>query len=71
MNEIIEIEFGKDRFHLQDEMIKWCRTNLGEGGWGSYNKAGIKQWSVESMFGSTFFYFRNPHDAMMFKLVWA
>lgn len=69
-DEIIEIEFGKDRFHQQNEMIQWCKHNLGEGGWGGYNKTGIKQWAVESMFGNTFFYFRNPNDAFMFKLMW-
>lgn len=69
--EVTEVSFGKDQYHLQNTMITWCEENLGPGGWASYTAIGVRNWAVESAFGNTFFYFRDPKDAMMFKLRWS
>ena len=70
------ITFGKDRFHLNTKMEKWCRDNLGPGGW-TYDKPktwegmGDKSWSIHSMFGHTTFAFKDPKHLTMFILRWS
>jgi len=68
---MIAVEFGKDRYHLQEEMIKWCRTTLGKGGWAANLELSDNNWSVDSMFGNTFFKFKESKDAVLFQLRWA
>lgn len=68
-----KIDFGKDRFHQQNEMIDWCRTYIGSGKWYEgevINWQEIGDWSVDSMFGNTHFLFRCDADATFFKLRW-
>jgi hypothetical protein len=66
--ELIQFEFGKDRYHEQREMIRWCEQNFGLG---SYYPDTDKNWHWNSMFGSTFFYFKDTKDAMIFSLKWS
>ncbi len=69
--ELIRISFGKDRFHEQEYMLSWCEKNLGLGGYYAFTKDPKKaRWSIESMFGNTHFFFRDPKDATLFGLVW-
>jgi len=71
---MIQIEFGKDRYHTNDVMINWCRKNIdGFGGWvyadpGDWHEG--RKWAVSSMFGNTTFYFNDDKDATMFTLRW-
>jgi hypothetical protein len=70
---MIEIEFGKDRYHTNDAMIDWCRKNLGVGGWVFSNPDDWDQgrkWAVSSQFGNTTFYFDDDRDATLFSLRW-
>lgn len=73
----ITVEFGNSRYHQQGEMERWCSENI------NYNPPyknwvatepksweGMGTWCMSSMFGSTFFYFKNEKDATMFKLRW-
>ena len=62
------VEFGRDKYHLQGEMVKWCKENIGKGGWLQAEGA---VWSVDSAFGTTFFKFVNESDATLFRLRWA
>jgi hypothetical protein len=67
---LVEIQFGKDQYHLQRDMVRWCEQNLGPGGYTGvdpYNHS----WSWNSMFGSTFFHFKNERDATLFSLKWS
>jgi hypothetical protein len=64
---VTEIQFGKDKYHEVETMIKWCYEHFGEGGW--LAKPGSK-WSVDSGFGNTFFIFKNEKDATIFALRW-
>jgi len=72
----MEITFGKDRYHQQEEMASWCRNNIGPGGW-SYTSpkewAGLqdKIWIMHSMFGNTTFAFKEPQHLTLFALRWA
>ena len=70
---MIQVIFGKDRYHQQSEMQEWCEKNVGPGSW-SYNRD-IENpedtWCINSMFGTTFFTFRHEQDATAFKLVWS
>ncbi len=66
--ELIRISFGREHYHLQNDMINWCEKHLGPGLW---NQAiGNNKWSVESMFGYTHFHFNDSKDAVLFTLKW-
>lgn len=71
----ITVEFDKRRYHEQREMIEWCREYFGahKYDW-MYSEPlsweGLGTWGVSTMFGNTFFYFKNKNDAMWFKLRW-
>jgi len=67
---IIKISFGKDRYHEQEDMIRWCRKNLGTGGWQCSLVLGDNRWRVDSMFGSTQFWFKEERDYLLFCLRW-
>jgi len=63
-----EIVIGKRRYHLQEQMINWCKNNIGPGSWFKNEPGNV--WSVSSMFGSTFFVFNRDEDATAFVLRW-
>jgi hypothetical protein len=71
---MIQIEFGKDRYHTNDVMINWCRNNIsGFGGWVFADPDDWDQgrkWAVSSQFGNTTFYFDDDRDATLFSLRW-
>lgn len=74
----MEITFGKDRFHLNNEMEAWCHKNIGPGGWTWGSRApdtwrGMsgKVWVMHSMFGNTTFIFKNQKDYNWFLLRWS
>jgi hypothetical protein len=65
-----EITFGKGSYHLQKDMINWCREQFGDGS--VYGGRGaVERWSMDSAFGHTVFYFRNEADAVVFSLRWS
>lgn len=73
-----KVQFDKGRYHLQDEMQKWCKAHIGPGEWGNpepindieyFDRKGVK-WCIDCMFGNTFFFFRDDRDATMFLLKW-
>lgn len=71
----VEVQFSKDHYHLQDDMRNWCKENIGPGMW-TYSTPNTWEgmndcvWVIHSMFGSTFFAFKNDADASMFILRW-
>jgi hypothetical protein len=67
---ITKVSFGKDRYHQQEDMIRWCKTTLGKGGWGQSLVLGDNRWRVDSMFGSTHFWFKEERDYLLFTLRW-
>lgn len=70
MELITKVSFGKDRFHEQEDMIQWCRKNLGTGGWNQSLVLGESRWRVDSMFGNTHFWFKEERDYLLFCLKW-
>lgn len=66
--ELIRVSFDRDHYHLQNDMVDWCREQFGYGHWN--RNIGENKWSVESMFGYTHFHFRDPQDAILFTLKW-
>jgi len=68
--EINRVSFGKDRFHQQSEMIAWCESHSKNGGWRAMSADSEAEWAVDSMFGATHFFFRNPKDLVLFSLRW-
>jgi len=48
---------------LKQEVIDWCRANIADLSLGSL------KWSSEQV-GRVTFYFKNPKEAMLFKLTW-
>ena len=71
---MIEIEFGKERYHTNDDMVVWCRENIGSGGWVFANPDDWEEgrkWAISSQFGNTTFYFNDDKDATMFTLRWS
>jgi hypothetical protein len=70
---MIEIEFGKDRYHTIRTMERWCVDNIGVGGWvysdpNDWDQG--RKWAISSQFGNTTFYFADDQDATMFTLRW-
>ena len=70
------ITFGKERYHLNGEMEKWCHNSVGKGGWSyqtpkTWEGMDGKIWIMHSMFGNTTFAFKEPKHLTMFLLVWA
>lgn len=70
MEMITKVTFGKDRFHQQEEMIRWCKQNIGDGGWSQSLTQESKKWRVDSMFGNTDFWFKEEKDYLLFCLKW-
>lgn len=71
-----EVTFGKDRYHLNDEMEKWCKQNVGPGGWTgaspkTWKGMGEKTWVIHSMFGNTTFCFKEEKHYNWFVLRWS
>lgn len=67
---ITKVSFGKDRYHQQEDMIRWCKTTLGKGGWGQSLVLGDNRWRVDCMFGNTHFWFKEERDYLLFTLRW-
>ena len=52
-------------------MQRWCEKNLGDGGYYAFTqRPETARWAIESMFGATHFFFKDPKDAVLFNLVW-
>lgn len=64
-----EITFGKDRYHLNNQMEAWCKECIGDGGWG-YDTSN-KIWIMHTMFGNTTFAFKEAKHLTMFMLRWS
>ena len=63
----VEVEFDKRQYHLIEDMNKWLRENVGDGGWRPMLDA---RWHIESAFGNSKYVFKDPHDALLFALRW-
>ena len=69
------ITFGKDKYHLQNEIAEWCRNNIGPGDW-SYETPATwegmngKVWVMHSMFGNITYAFKESKHLTMFILKW-
>lgn len=50
-------------------MVDWCYQEFGPGNW-NHKIGATHKWSVESLFGFSHFYFRDPRDAILFGLKW-
>jgi hypothetical protein len=71
------VQFGKDHYHLQQSMIVWCDEHIGKNPqytnwvWDEPEEwEGLGKWCILSMFGNTFFYFREEKDMTAFLLRW-
>lgn len=71
------VEFGKDHYHLQRDMEKWCTEHIYDNP--AYTNwvfsepkewEGLGKWCIASAFGNTFFYFKDSADASAFILRW-
>jgi len=66
--EMTEVNFGKRDYYRIEDMNKWLRENVGEGGWRPMLDA---RWHIESAFGESKYVFKDPKDATLFALKWA
>lgn len=62
-----EVEFDKDKYHLIEEMNRWLRENVGDGGWMPVLDA---KWKIESAYGRHTYWFKDSKDAVLFALRW-
>jgi hypothetical protein len=74
---VITVELGKSYYHLQREMMAWCTEHIGKNpnycDWAysePQNWEGLGNWCVTSMFGNTFFYFKEEKYKTAFVLRW-
>lgn len=68
-----KVQFGKDHYHLQNEMIEWCKKYISPNyGWRKPDKERWgDDWGIVSMFGNSFFYFIEERNATLFALRWS
>jgi hypothetical protein len=68
------VTYGKDYYHLQNEMSQWCVKHFGEGKWigDRYPRdwTGLPRWTIHCMFGHTTFAFKQRKDYHWFLLKW-
>ena len=64
------VSLGRERYHLQDEMVAWCREHVGLGSWWNSLPAlpAGQDWSIQYIFGRTTFWFKRESDATLFAL---
>lgn len=67
---VFEVHFGNDKYHLQEEMISWCKQYVGLGGWLWGSPKDPRGWGVHSMFGNTTFVFKEQKHANWFTMRW-
>ena len=67
--ELIRVSFDREYYHLYNNMVDWCYQEFGPGNW-NHKIGATHKWSVESLFGFSHFYFRDPRDAILFGLKW-
>jgi hypothetical protein len=70
------ITLGKEQYHLNGAMERWCAEYIGKGGWSfqtpkTWEGMEDKVWIMHSMFGNTTFTFKEPKHLSMFLLRWA
>ena len=68
---MIEFTFGKDKYHLQDEIRAWCRENFGQADYLGVSDHEHRTWYWDTRFGNTHYFFKQEHEASMFALRWA
>lgn len=61
------VELDKDKYHLIEDMNRWLRDNVGDGGWMPMLDA---RWKIEGAFGHHTYTFKDPKDATLFALRW-
>lgn len=72
------VQIGRDKYNLQLDMELWCVDNIGKNppykNW-VYSKPisweGLGDWCMSSMFGITFFYFKEESHARLFEQAWS
>ena len=74
---MVVVQFGKDKYHLQRDMEVWCKKHISKPPVGHTwvsgepkSWEGLGTWCMSSMFGNTFFYFKEEKDALWFELAW-
>lgn len=71
-----EFIWEKKQYHLQNEMIDWCKKNIGCGGWyahiGSQDQLkDSDQWGCWWMLGAGRFVFRTEDQLKLFADNWS
>jgi hypothetical protein len=59
---------SKRRYHELSDIQRWCRDNLGDGG---YLITGNSKWYITTQFGESEFHFKQEQDLVLFALRWA
>jgi hypothetical protein len=64
-----QVHFEKNRYHQVEEMLGWCETQFGEGGY-VYSANNTDRWALVIAFGKSSWLFKNNEDATIFALRW-
>lgn len=65
-----KITFGKDKYHLNKEMMEWCLNFIGVCNIGSLAADINPAWDMTTAFGNSTYYFKHEHDLILFSLRW-
>jgi hypothetical protein len=68
---MIEFTFGKDTYHMQEEIRAWCREHFGQDDYWGVSEHAHRTWYWHSGFGNTHYFFKQEHEASMFALRWS
>ena len=71
----VKVWYDKSEYSLHRVKEEWCTENIGQGTWGNpkdwVNGWPTKyKWTMNTIFGNSFFYFKEESDATMFILRW-
>jgi len=66
-----KITFGKDKYHLNKEMMEWCLEFIGVCNIGSPVTDTDPTWDMTIVFGNSTYYFKHERDFILFTLRWS
>jgi len=71
----MKVKCGREFYSRQEQLIKWCKENIGPGGWEESPALLFADrhqwvWTIYCLFGYSTFDFVNDEDGKRFKEHW-
>ena len=71
----VKVRYGRDEYSLYRIKEEWCMKHIGKGVWGDPKNWDLEwnkdaKWAINTVFGNSFFFFKEERDATLFILQW-